>query len=202
MPVVHRSLLALTLVAAACAAPRGPRSMLPPQEPGHEPPTPAGGEWGSRFVVEATAIPAVWLISDADGVAPGADEINGYGYGLRAAFRSHDQSIGFLYQGFDSDDGGLDVKTLALDFDVRTLLDDGTGILFLRAGAGIGGAWLDNVGGADLGTELATQLRVGIDIQPNARFAIGASLGGILFGHPGETEAYGTFLSLGVSLIF
>ena len=53
-----------------------------------------------------------------------------------------------------------------------------------------------------LGNTGTAQLRLGLDFQPNERFLLSASFGGIAFGRPGETEAYGTFFQLGLGLVF
>lgn len=199
----------VALAAAACAVPQDPPRSAPRREPRYEPmvrPVDApAGTWGDRVLVEAAAIPAAWLTRDLDGVSSNPDAEDAAGYAVRVAVGNSDQSVGLLAQGFHGDDdevdGGLDVGTLGLDTDVRTPLDrEGPGWFFLRAGGGIGGAFVDN--DDDPGTQLEAQLRLGLDFQPVPSFLLSASFGGIVIGHPGETEAYGTFVMLGGGLVF
>lgn len=187
-------LTSVAAVAAACAAPQG-RNQLPRQEREH-------GRWGERVLVEAHALPGIWLTRDLDGVARNGDSEDAAGYAVRAAIGNRDQSIGLQYQGMHADGGDLDAHTLGLDVDVRTLLDDGTGLFFVRAGGGFGAAWLDADDDATLGSTAQAQLRLGLDLQATPMFAIGAAFGGIVFGHPGETDAYGTFVTLGATFVF
>ncbi|MCU0864424.1 MAG: hypothetical protein MUC36_11560 [Planctomycetes bacterium] len=196
----RRSLLAGLLVLGACATPQDP---LPP--PRHRPPEtrPASedhGRYGQRFVVEANAIPGAWLTLDRDGGADAVDTGDGSGYGVRMAVGNLDQSIGLSWQGFATD--GLDANVLGLDVDVRRPIGDGLDLFYVRAGAGIGAAWLDALDDPALGNTGTAQLRLGLDFQPNERFLLSASFGGIAFGRPGETEAYGTFFQLGLGLVF
>ena len=163
-----------------------------------EPEDEAGG-WAESFFIEGTALPAVWLTRDTDGGVRDIGDQDGAGYGMRGAVGNGDESVGFLYQGFHVD--SIDAYALSFDADARTPLDDGrTHKLFLRASGGVGIAMLDMDGG-DTNTNVA-QLRLSLDFQPHAGFVISTSFGGIVFGHPGETEAYGTFIGLGGTLVF
>jgi hypothetical protein len=196
----RRSLLAGLLVLGACATPQDP---LPPpryRPPETRPPSEDHGRYGQRFVVEANAIPGAWLSLDRDGGADAVDTGDGSGYGVRMAVGNLDQSIGLSWQGFATD--GLDANVLGIDVDVRRPIGDGLDLFYVRAGAGIGAAWLDALDDPALGNTGTAQLRLGLDFQPSQRFLLSASFGGIAFGRPGETEAYGTFFQLGLGLIF
>jgi hypothetical protein len=161
------------------------------------------GRWGERIVAEASAIPAAWLRIDQDDAATGSEESEGSGFGGRLAVGNRDQSIGLLYQGleFAEEPGEASVHAGFVDFDVRVPLQDGGGWFSLVVGAGFGAARFDSgVLGADVTTEGAAQIRVGLECTPSRNFAIGLGGGGVVFGHPGETEAYGTFAL--VDLVF
>lgn len=161
------------------------------------------GRWGERFPVEAQAIPAAWLQRDADGGAAKRERDEARGFGLRAAIGNQDQSVGLLAQTFLGHSGSdLEAGTLGLDFDVRKQLDrDWPDWLFVRGGAAVGLAWLD-LGGGGASTEAAGQLRLGIDFQVTRRLLLQCSFSGIVFGTPGETEVYGTFVTIGGGLTF
>lgn len=191
-PLSRRLGLLAAFAAASCA------SQLPsPRDAG-------GGQWGDRVLLEAGAIPAAWLQRDADGGAPDPAEQDGPGYAVRGAVGNADQSVGLLGQAFLTRGGGrsFDAHVLSLDCDVRTPLDRTSDRFFLRAGASLGIAWLDAEDDASLDSEAAAQLRLGIDFEPARAFQLGASLGGIVIGHPNETEAYGTFVTLHATLTF
>jgi hypothetical protein len=189
MPTVR---LLVLLPLAACAVAPTPNAPMA-SEP---------GAWGERVMLEANAIPAAWLTRDLDGTAVEPDAEDAYGYGLRFGIGNRDQSIGVLAQGFHTDADVFDAATLGLDTDVRTRLDkNGLEWFFLRVGATLGGAWLDPVDDkSDM--QLAAQLRLGIDVQPTERFLLHVGFGGLVFGHPGETEVYGTFVTVGGGLVF
>lgn len=194
------SLLAGLVLLGACAStqdrPPPPRPRPPETRRFDEP----RGRYGDRFVLEASAIPGAWLSLDRDGGADAIDTGDGTGYGLRAALGNRDQSVGLAWQGFASD--GLDAQALGLDVDVRRRLEDGLEWFHVRAGGGFGAAWLDASADPTVGNTGTAQLRIGLDFQPHERFLLSASFGGIAFGRPGETEAYGTFFTLGAGIVF
>jgi hypothetical protein len=135
----------------------------------------------------------------------GTGSATGVGFGARVGWGNRDQSIGILYQGFavDADNTDVGLHTLYLDFDVRIPIEEGGGTLFFTAGAGLGASWIDfDSGMAETDTEGAAQLRVGLNVEPSPTFAMNFGLGGVVLGHPGSTEAYGTYLILGASLTF
>ncbi len=189
--LLARSVLVSLLAFGGCAS---PSSAVPVER--------EAGRWGDRVLLEATAIPAAWLTRDRDGTAVEPDAEDAYGYGLRFGLGNRDQSIGVLAQGFHTDTNAFDAATLGLDTDVRTPLDkEGPKWFFLRAGATLGSAWLDPVAD-DASMQLAAQLRIGIDFQPVPQFLLHVGFGGLVFGHPGETEVYGTFVTVGGGLVF
>jgi hypothetical protein len=157
------------------------------------------GVWGERTVFDAYFMPGAWMHFDDAGTA------NGLGYGARAAYGNHDQSVGLLYQGFDLDGDNTDVwlHSLYVDFDVRMMLPDSGNRLEFLAGVGVGGAWLDFTD-ANFGTnsEAAVELRLAMAFRPNPGFGLELGGGGALYGHFGNTAAYGSWLSLGASLTF
>jgi hypothetical protein len=111
------------------------------------------------------------------------------------------QSVGVMAQVYSGDDG-FDAVVFGFDSDVRARLDrDWPRWLFLRAGASLGGGFYD-AGGGTSDTQLMGQLRIGPEFQLTDRLALQASFGGIVFGHPGETEAYGTFFTIGGGVTF
>jgi hypothetical protein len=185
------SLACCALFAAACASPAGTRGVREDE----------GEARFDRVIVEPMLIPGAWLQRDTDGGAPRPEQVDGAGAGLRAALGKREQSIGVLFQSFRGDDDRLDVTVFFADFDARTPLEETGNLLWLRAGGGFGAGWLDSRLGATE-TDLAGQLRVGIDVQPVESFALGISIGGLLLGHPGETEAYGAFVTLSALLTF
>jgi len=206
MPLAPRSCcLAAAIAGAACTSPPPP-AQQDPVPPGYARPRDDSGHYGQRWLVEGFLLPSAWLERDVDSpsrTAPDSVRFTGSGYGLRAATGNRDQSVGFCYQGFDvdSDDDHLGIHALGLDVDVRTLLQNDLPGFYLRAGAGLGGAFLDESGGWS-GTEAMAQLRLGLQFQPHESFALDGSIGGIVFGHPGETEVYGTFLTVGATFVF
>ncbi len=206
MPFARRSPLLLLVALAACAAPQDPPRGAPRRAPRFEPivrPVDApAGTWGERWLVEAHAIPAAWLTRDVDGTDTDPDAEDAAGWAVRAAAGNRDQSVGVLFQDFRGDAAALDVAAVSLDTDVRACIDrDGTGMFFARAAAGVGAAWLD-VPADDPGGQLQAQLRLGLEFQPSEHLILGASFGGLIVGHPGETEAYGTFVTVGGAVVF
>lgn len=197
-----RSMLLLaTLATGACALPHD-HDQLPPWRPQEVGAPDDPQPMGRQVVVEAMAIPAAWLTRDGDGGVPNVDAEGGAGYGLRCALGSKAQSVGLLYQGFVSDGDVVDAQLLGFDLDVRAALEETGDAFFLRAGAGIGAAWLEDPVDGSHDTEATAQLRLGFDFEPTSHFLIGASFGGLVIGHAGDLKAYGTFLAFEASWIF
>jgi hypothetical protein len=218
--VARFSLAGLALVAVAACKPHEepfhlPPQLPPPAEPNFAPkirPSNAeAGTWGERYVLEAAVIPAAWLTRDRDGVSSNPDQVDAAGVQLRGAIGNFDQTVGLIAQGFRADDAAFDADgvysfdafVFALDGDVRTPVDpDNPGGFFLRAGGGFGLSWLDANGDRDPNAQLSAQLRLGMEFQLTPGFLLQTDFGGIVFGHPGETEAYGMFVTLGGGLVF
>jgi len=196
------TLLLATLATAACALPRdsGHLPSWRPQEVGQ--PAPAE-PWGRQFVVQAMAIPAAWLTRDGDGGVRDVDAEDGAGYGLRCAVGTKAKSVGLLYQGFHSDGDVVDAQLVGFDLDVRAQLEEeGGDAFFVRAGGGIGAAWIDDPVDGSRDVEATVQLRLGFDFEPTPCFLLGASFGGLMIGHAGDMTAYGTFMAFEASFIF
>ena len=201
MPTPRCHLLPAVLSLAVAAAAQSEPGFRPSRAPEFTRYEIGGGRWGDRWLIEAQAIPGVWLTLDADGNAPTPPRITAYGQGLRAAYGNRDQSVGLLYQGFrDGDD--FEAHALSLDVDARMPIDDGTKLFWLKAGGGFGGALLDAAFDPDLAGELTGQLRLGIDFQPTRSLLLNFSLGGIGYAHPGETVAYGAIATLSLGFTF
>ncbi len=203
----------LALSCASCAnvptvrMPQGPQD--PMQPPGYGPRRNAGeGQWGERIVVEGSAIPAAWLKLDSDDETPGAPdpgEADGFGFGGRVAVGNKDQSIGALYQGLElsGDFGDVTSHALFADFDVRVPLRDAGGVFSFLVGAGFGVARFDSgLAGTDPDTEGAAQLRFVLEYNALKSLSFDLGAGGVVYGHPGETEAYGTFVLAGLTVTF
>ncbi len=205
MTATRLGLAAIALFAAACAsAPAVPQGRDRDRAPERLPPRSdqERGKWGDRLLLTATAIPAAWLTRDLDGVASNGDATTSSGFALRAATGNTDQSIGVLWQSLYGDDDAIDAQAVGLDVDVRTPITDDTGRFWLRAGATLGGAWLDLPGGSSRTFAADAQLRFGLDFQPTHFFWVSPTIGGVVFGHPGETEAYGAIFGLDIGLVF
>jgi hypothetical protein len=192
--------IASLLALCACTTPQEPPSAPRYRPPEVRPANDDHGRFGQRFLIEANAIPGAWLSLDRDGGGDAVDTGDGSGYGVRMATGNSDQSIGLSWQGFTTD--RLCANVLGLDVDVRRPIGDGLDGFYVRAGAGFGGAWLDAIDDPALGSTGSAQLRLGLDFQPHERFLLSVAVGGIAFGRPGETEAYGTFFVLGGGLVF
>lgn len=161
-----------------------------------------GGRWGDRGLVDVVGIPVAWLRRDREPGRPPFDDLSGPGVGVRAAIGNADQSVGVLYQGIDlgknNDDANL--HATYLDFDVSVPLNAAPNIFFVNAGAGVGMAWLDLGQGQE--TTGAANLRLQLEVRPVQRVSVFAGLGGFAFGHPGESDAFGSFLTLGGRVTF
>jgi len=207
------SVVLLAMLSASCASvpsvrmPQGPQD--PMQPPGYGPRRNAGeGRWGERFVVDGAAIPAAWLRFDTDDESPGApdpEEMDGFGYSGRVAVGNKDQSIGVLYQGyeFSGDLADVSVHSLFADFDVRVPLEDGGGLFSFLVGAGFGFARFETgTVASQPDNEGAAQLRFVLEYNAAKSLTFDLGGGGVVYGHPGETEAYGTFVLLGMTATF
>ena len=166
------------------------------------------GRWGDRIVVDAGVLPALWLRVDRDDDAAASDEVDtmGPGYSARLGLGNTDQSIGILYHGaFTEEDDGeaeIDLHAIYLDFDASIPIEPDPGLMFVHAAAGVGLVHLDSPDTTLDTTTGAVNLRLQLEVRPTSalHFFIGA--GGFAFGHPGESNAYGTFADLGLRLSF
>jgi hypothetical protein len=203
MPITPRSCsLVLAVVGAACTVPPSPSSQLLPSEPQNTAPRGGRNEFGNRVLIEGMAIPGVWLTRDGDGGFGSNEHVDGAGYGVRAAAGNHERSVGLLFQQLFTSGDELDAQILSIDVDARTPMEARHRWFWLRAGGSVGCAWMDAAGDEELDRDATFQLRIGVDFQPSDRFLINASFGGIVIGHPGETEAYGSLVTIGAALIF
>jgi hypothetical protein len=190
-PAVRPLFAAAAALTAACA----------PHEPWGGP----HGVWGERVLVEAAVMPGYWMRVDRDDDAAAVVDVFGPGYGVRAAVGNADQSVGLLVHGafLEEDDGPeeADVHAFYVDFDVSVPVEP-EGRILVRAAAGIGMAHLDSPD-ADVDTTTgAGNLRLQLEVRPAPAVAVLAGIGGFVFGSAGETEAYGTFLDLGLRVTF
>jgi hypothetical protein len=167
------------------------------------------GTFGERFTAEVFWLPAVWLeVDEKNRLAPNAaaDVAIGSGVGMRAAIGNKDQSIGLLYMGtfHDENTTGANVRTdsIYLDFDVAMPAVPDTNAVLVRAGAGVGVAFVEFNQSFDDASTLAFNLRLGLDYQPSPRVSLGVGLGGFIWGNPGDTVAFGSFVLLGGTLSF
>ena len=202
--------LPLLALLAACAVPREPVAAArdaPPslQEEHHS----EHGTFGERFTADVFWLPAVWLeVDEKNKLAQNtaADVAIGSGVGMRAAVGNKDQSIGLYYMGTFHDENTADASvrtdSIYLDFDAVTPALPDTNALLVRAGAGVGVAFVSFDRAFDNASTLAFNLRLGLDYQPSPRVALGVGLGGFLWGTPGDTVAFGSFVLLGGTLTF
>jgi len=166
------------------------------------------GQWGDRILVEGQYLPVAWLeFDDDDSSATSAVDgsADGDGYGGRFAIGNKDQSIGAMYQGLDlsGDSGTIRIDSLYVDFDVRVPLSEGGGNFSLLIGAGLGGARFDrDIGASGIDNEGAAQLRAVLNFNPSRAFSFDVGFGGVIYGHPGETEAYGSYVLVGMTTAF
>jgi hypothetical protein len=199
----------LLLLLAACAVPREPGGAPPSSAmPSFQEPRPSEhGTFGERFTAEVFWLPAVWLeVDQKNQLSTKPDVAVGSGVGMRAAVGNKDQSIGLLYMGsfHDENTTNASVRTdsVYLDFDVAMPAVPDTNTVLVRAGAGVGVAFIGFERGFDDASTLAFNLRLALDYRPSPRVAFGVGLGGFYWGTPGDTVAFGTFVLLGGTLTF
>ncbi|MCC6673094.1 MAG: hypothetical protein IT458_18660 [Planctomycetes bacterium] len=164
---------------------------------------PGGGAWGERVQIDVAWLPAVWIqVDDDDSGTPAAEPetSSGMGYAVRAAVGNADQSAGILYMGssHDEENAGGDLRTHAiyLDFDVSQPIRSGPSNFLVHAGGGVGVALADFSRTYDDVTSLAFNLRISLEYQANRNLSFDFGLGGFLWGHPGDTQAFGSFAQI------
>ncbi len=208
--LLSRGASAFVLLAAGCTSvatlstPQDPVSRMDQSAYGMRPRA-GQGHWGERLLAEAAVVPAAWMRIDVDDASAGSQVADGSGFGGRLAVGNRDQSIGLLYQGIDfsGDLGDGSVHAALADFDVRVPVQEGGGWLTLVVGGGFGLARFDSgLLGADAVTEGAAQLRILFEFTPLRGLALGLGGGGMVYGHPGETEAYGSFALASMTITF
>ena len=163
-----------------------------------------------RLTIDAEWIPAMWVTLDVEqngNTATRGDLDNGSGVALRAGLGTTSQNIGLLYMGTWHDEKttgrGASTQSLLLDFLYRAPVPDTSGVVWFEADAGLGGTEIqfdsdqidDEVTGAAL-------LHGDLEFRVTRAFTIAAGLGVFIWGHPGDTAAYGSYLTLGAKLIF
>lgn len=170
----------------------------------------SGGGFAFRnFTFDAEWIPAIWVTADVEqsGNTTRADLDTGSGVALRAGMGTDQQNIGVLYMDSWADEKttgrGVEMRSLLLDFLYRTPIPEGGGAIWFSVDAGLGATELlfdsnqfdDEVTGAAL-------LHGDLEFRITRNFTVAAGLGGFIWGHLGDTAAYGTYITLGAKLMF
>ncbi len=165
--------------------------------------------WG-HVCIDAEWIPAMWVTADVDHNGNSAirgDLDTGSGFSLRGGFGSTQQNIGVLYMATFHDEQttgrGASTQQLLVDFLYRAPIADMNGLVWLEVDGGLGGVDLsfdsptldDQVTGSAL-------LHGDLEFRLGKALWIGLGGGGFVWGHFGDTVAYGTWIDLGVKLIF
>lgn len=202
------------VVAVACLS-TGCQNLAPQQrEAGREPlqgPYRAGqGRWGERYLVDAQALPAVWLQPGrGEGlfVAGDKEQAEGAGWAVRGAVGNRDQSIGTMVLGAhlegERSQERLDVYAVFADFGAEVPLADGPTGFAVRVGCGFGLAHWDYAQATPGDrTTGALNLRGGLQFAATPWLGFEVGGGGLVFGHPGDTLGYGTFFEVGVRVTF
>lgn len=163
-----------------------------------------------RFSFDAEWIPAMWVTADVDQKGNSqtrGDLDTGSGLALRAGMGNEQQNIGVLYLGSWHDEQttgrGAKTQSLLLDFLYRAPLPETGGAIWLEADAGLGGTEIqfdsaqfdDQVTGAAL-------LHGDLEFRVTRVFSLAAGLGVFIWGHPGDTIAYGSYVTVGAKLVF
>jgi hypothetical protein len=203
-------LVAMAPPSAAAPAPVEPQQGDPdryyPESSRRESETPFGLD---HVRLDAFFIPAFWITADEDHSTPTgtdrADLDTGTGFGLRAGVGSEHQSIGLMFvtsfHEEETSDSDASTQALYLDFAYHDAIVGVRGATF-EVGAGLGVARLEFDREFDTSTEGAFNLHGMLKFAVTENFGLGAGLGGFLFGHFGDTVAYGTWLMVGASLAF
>jgi len=163
-----------------------------------------------HFTVDAAWIPAMWVTADVDQdgtLGTRGDLDTGTGMSLRAGFGSNQQNIGVLYMGtwHDEQTTGRSASTqqLLIDFLYRAPIPEMNGLVWFEVDGGLGAVDLrfdspaldDEVTGSAL-------LHGDLEFRLGKALWIGLGGGAFVWGHFGDTLAYGTYVDLGVKLIF
>jgi hypothetical protein len=216
--------LILGALSGACAAAPQEKPPAEPQATGPQPPPkttrrgPSAIGWSepSRpFAFESPTIdvqwiPAFWITPDVESdAAPGvdADLEAGTGGAARIGMGTREQDIGLLYTTTWHDERASDTRArthaLYVDFVYRTFVPDSGNAIGVAVAAGLGGARLDFDDNAfESSVEGAAQIRGEAEFHVADPLVVSAGLGLFLWGHPGDTVAYGSWLTVGIKVIF
>ena len=161
----------------------------------------------NRLHADAFWVPAIWIEPDLDDEPmPEPDLDTGSGLGLRLSMQGRNQGVGLLYvtTWHDKRATGTSAQTHSLyaDFMARERIYGGTPRTYLAFDGGLGLAWLDFDGPFDESVTGAIQLRGMLEMELGRSFGLQGGIAGFLWGYPGETVAYGSYIFLGAELIF
>lgn len=163
-----------------------------------------------HFTLDAEWIPAMWVTADVDvnGTNGSRSDLDtGSGVLFRAGLGSTTQNIGIQYMETWHDEmtGGHSATTqqLLLDFLYRAPLPGLSNLVWLEVDAGLGGARLAFAGNALEDNVTGSALLHG-DLEFRVAPALALAVGGgaFVWGHFGDTLAYGSYVTLGAKLIF
>jgi hypothetical protein len=158
--------------------------------------------------LDAFWIPALWIRVDEKESGPTsterADLDTGTGFGVRAGVGTDQQSIGLMYVASyhdeDTTDSNASTQALYLDFEYRAPI--AVRSVMFEVGGGFGAAWLEFGRLFDNDVEGAFTLHGMLRFNITDNIALTTGMGGFLFGHFGDTVAYGTWLMAGAGLSF
>ncbi len=217
----------LLLLAGACADLVGTRDRLGaaisrtseaaepglPQGDGLE--TPSRSPSGGTLRLQDWSVEAFWVpflaidvdTSDDTGSSQKPDIGAGSGVGAGVSIGDDDQGIGVLWVRSANDEltTSTDVITNAVyaDFHARgSFWQQGSNQAWARFDGGFGVATIDFDGPFEDQTTGAMQLRGTVQLEFSKRASIDVGLGGFLFGVPGNTVAFGTYMTVGGALRF
>ena len=162
-------------------------------------------------------VPAMAIVADQDPDEDGrdirfdADVETGGGWAARVGLqvgddKEKDVELGILYMTTRHAESSADTHVTAhfayfeLFFPMEPEGDPP--FLFAGIGVGIGGAVLDFDSDFPTGGGASALLRAEAGVCPVKDFSIKASVGGLVWGYPGEATGYGAFIMLGATLDF
>jgi hypothetical protein len=152
----------------------------------------------------------MWVTADVDtnGASGTRGDLDtGEGVALRAGLGSNQQNIGLLYMGTWHDeqttDRGASTQSLLLDFLFRAPIAGMNNTVWFEVDAGLGVAELSfDSPQLDNQTTGSALLHGDLEFRITRALALAAGGGGFIWGHFGDTIAYGTYITVGVKLIF
>lgn len=171
--------------------------------------SPGQGRWGERTLIDVSVLAGFWAkIDENDQTSPGstADSAEGYGVAARIGVGNRDQSVGLLYHGGFLEVSGTNVEVnvhaLYADFDITVPLAGAGNRFYFTAGGGLGVAIVEFDSRYDDAVSGAGCLHLGLEFEISKSIGVDFEFGGFLWGHPGDTEAFGSFLDLGLRFTF